>query len=100
VLVEASTGQVLATHRGELRRPVASTIKILTALTVLDRAEPDELVVVGEEARDIEGASVGLTRATSGPSSSSSTPSSSDPATTPPRRWPPTSPETPRTSPS
>jgi serine-type D-Ala-D-Ala carboxypeptidase (penicillin-binding protein 5/6) len=61
VLVEASTGQVLATHRGDLRRPVASTIKILTALTVLDRAEPDELVVVGEEARDIEGASVGLT---------------------------------------
>jgi serine-type D-Ala-D-Ala carboxypeptidase (penicillin-binding protein 5/6) len=33
---------------------------VLTALSVLDRAEPDEVVVVGEEARDIEGASVGL----------------------------------------
>jgi serine-type D-Ala-D-Ala carboxypeptidase (penicillin-binding protein 5/6) len=60
VLVEASTGQILAEHRSDQRRPVASTIKILTALTVLDRAEPDEVVVAGEEARGIEGASVGL----------------------------------------
>jgi serine-type D-Ala-D-Ala carboxypeptidase (penicillin-binding protein 5/6) len=60
VLVEAATGQVLAAHRSDVRRPVASTIKVLTALTVLDRADPSELVVAGEEARDIEGASVGI----------------------------------------
>jgi serine-type D-Ala-D-Ala carboxypeptidase (penicillin-binding protein 5/6) len=60
VLVEAETGQVLAAHEADRRRSVASTIKVLTALSVLDRAEPDEVVVVGEEARDIEGASVGL----------------------------------------
>jgi serine-type D-Ala-D-Ala carboxypeptidase (penicillin-binding protein 5/6) len=60
VLVEAATGQVLAAHRGDERRPVASTIKVLTALSVLDRASPDELVVAGEEARGVEGASVGL----------------------------------------
>jgi serine-type D-Ala-D-Ala carboxypeptidase (penicillin-binding protein 5/6) len=61
VLVEAATGQILASHRSDLRRPVASTIKILTALTVLDRADPADVVVAGEEARDIEGASVGIT---------------------------------------
>jgi serine-type D-Ala-D-Ala carboxypeptidase (penicillin-binding protein 5/6) len=61
VLVEAATGQILAAHRSDLRRPVASTIKILTALTVLDRADTAETVVAGEEARDIEGASVGIT---------------------------------------
>jgi serine-type D-Ala-D-Ala carboxypeptidase (penicillin-binding protein 5/6) len=61
VLVEAATGQILASHRSDLRRPVASTIKILTALTVLDRADPADTVVAGEEARDIEGASVGIT---------------------------------------
>jgi D-alanyl-D-alanine carboxypeptidase len=60
VLVEAETGQVLAAHEAERRRSVASTIKLLTALSVLDRADPDEVVVVGEETRGIEGASVGL----------------------------------------
>jgi serine-type D-Ala-D-Ala carboxypeptidase (penicillin-binding protein 5/6) len=60
VLVEAATGQVLAERDSDERRPVASTIKVLTALTVLDRAAPDEVVVAGEEARAVEGASVGL----------------------------------------
>jgi D-alanyl-D-alanine carboxypeptidase len=60
VLIEASTGQVLAAHAADGRRPVASTIKVLTALTVLDRTAPDDVVVAGEEVRGIEGASVGL----------------------------------------
>jgi D-alanyl-D-alanine carboxypeptidase len=60
VLLEAETGQVLAGHGAERRRSVASTIKILTALSILDRAAPDEVVVAGEETRGIEGASVGL----------------------------------------
>jgi serine-type D-Ala-D-Ala carboxypeptidase (penicillin-binding protein 5/6) len=60
VLVEAATGQVLAAHRADVTRPVASTIKVLTALTVLDRSEPDDVVEAGEEARGVEGASVGL----------------------------------------
>jgi serine-type D-Ala-D-Ala carboxypeptidase (penicillin-binding protein 5/6) len=60
VLVEAATGQVLAERGADRRRPVASTIKVLTALTVLDRAEPDDLVTAGEEAAGVEGASVGI----------------------------------------
>jgi serine-type D-Ala-D-Ala carboxypeptidase (penicillin-binding protein 5/6) len=59
VLLDAATGQVLAEHGAEERRPVASTIKVLTALTVLDRAARDDVVEVGEEVQ-VGGASVGL----------------------------------------
>ncbi|HEX9890082.1 MAG TPA: D-alanyl-D-alanine carboxypeptidase family protein [Nitriliruptorales bacterium] len=60
LLVDAATGQVLAEYGADLRRPVASTIKILTALTALRRAAPDELVTVGAEIDGIGGAGVGL----------------------------------------
>lgn len=60
LLVDAGTGQVLAQHEADLRRPVASTIKILTALSALRRAAPDEVVTVGPEIHGIGGASVGL----------------------------------------
>lgn len=59
VLADVATGQILAEHRGDERRPVASTVKVLTALTVLDRTEVDDTVVVGEEV-EVGGASVGL----------------------------------------
>ncbi len=62
VLVEADTGQVLAAidHRG--RHPVASTIKTLTALTVLRRVDPRSTVTVGDEidALPVDAARVGL----------------------------------------
>ena len=59
VLLDAATGQRLAEHDAEVARPVASTIKVLTALTVVQRADPDEQVTVGEEVL-VGGASVGL----------------------------------------
>jgi serine-type D-Ala-D-Ala carboxypeptidase (penicillin-binding protein 5/6) len=59
VLMDAGTGQVLAEERADERRPVASTVKVLTALTVLDRADLDDLVEVGDEVL-VGGASVGL----------------------------------------
>lgn len=59
-LVDASTGQVLAAHRADERRPVASTVKLLTALTVLEHASPDDTVEVGTEVVGIGGASTGL----------------------------------------
>lgn len=49
VLVDGDSGQVLAAIDHRSRRPVASTIKILTALTVLRRADLDAPVTVGEE---------------------------------------------------
>lgn len=60
LLVEAETGQVLAARSADERRPVASTVKILTALTVMERTELDERVVVGPEVQGLEGASVEL----------------------------------------
>lgn len=59
VLMDAATGQVLAERAADERRPVASTIKVLTALTVLERADLDDTVRVGEEV-EVGGASVGL----------------------------------------
>ncbi len=60
VLVDADSGQVLAQRSPDERRPVASTIKVLTALTALERAPLDEEVTVGEEVTGVPGSGVGL----------------------------------------
>lgn len=60
LLVDVATGQVLAEQGADEPRPVASTIKILTALTVLDLMEPDADVHVGPEVLDVPGASGSL----------------------------------------
>lgn len=49
VLADLDTGQVLAAGAPDERRPVASTVKVLTALTVLQRADLDRQVTVGPE---------------------------------------------------
>lgn len=60
VLVEASTGQVLAAADATRRRPVASTIKLVTALVAADALPPGARVAVGDEVRGVGGASAGL----------------------------------------
>lgn len=60
LLLEAATGQVLAARDPDRRRPVASTVKILSALTVLARLDPDREVRVPAEAASVGGATVGL----------------------------------------
>ncbi|MBW3662952.1 MAG: serine hydrolase [Actinobacteria bacterium] len=60
VVVDVATGQQLAAREADRLRPVASTIKILTALSVLRRARLDEVVTVGEEVETAAGAGVGL----------------------------------------
>lgn len=60
LLVEAATGQILAARAHDVRRPVASTVKVLTALTIVCRVDLEDLVTVGDEVVDVEGAGVGL----------------------------------------
>lgn len=61
VLMDARTGQVLLARDAEARRPVASTIKMLTALTAVERLDPAVPITVGAEVVGIGGAEVGLT---------------------------------------
>jgi serine-type D-Ala-D-Ala carboxypeptidase (penicillin-binding protein 5/6) len=60
LLVEAETGQVLLARDVERRRPVASAIKLLTALVVVDALPPGTLVAVSEEVEGITGSRFGL----------------------------------------
>jgi serine-type D-Ala-D-Ala carboxypeptidase (penicillin-binding protein 5/6) len=60
LLLDTETGQILSAGTPDERRPVASTIKVLTALTALERAELDEQVTVGDEVTDVPGSGVGL----------------------------------------
>lgn len=61
LLLDARSGQSLAEGAADRPRPVASTVKLLTALTVLRHAAETEIVEVGPEVTGLEGASVGLT---------------------------------------
>lgn len=60
VLVEGSTGQVLAGRDADVRRPIASAIKLLTALVVVELLPPGTPVIVGDDVRGIEGSSYRL----------------------------------------
>ena len=60
-VIEESTGRILYEWRGDLRLPMASTTKILTAATVLDICQNlDEEVKIPAEVVGIEGSSVYL----------------------------------------
>lgn len=49
ILIEQHTGEVLLEHRAHERMYPASTTKILTTLLLLEHAEPDDIITVGEE---------------------------------------------------
>lgn len=60
ILMEASTGAVLAQRNPDARLPMASTTKIMTALVVVEALPLSEQVVIPPEAVGIEGSSVYL----------------------------------------
>lgn len=60
VLVDVATGQRLAELHADQRRPVASTVKLLTAYTVIQRADLDDVVTVGDEVLGVPGSGAGL----------------------------------------
>ncbi|HEY63825.1 MAG TPA: D-alanyl-D-alanine carboxypeptidase [Caldilineae bacterium] len=59
LLADGETGEILLQHNADQPLPPASTTKMMTALVTLERARPDEIVIVPAEAL-IGNASMGL----------------------------------------
>ena len=62
VIADATTGQVLAAKRAHKPRPPASTLKTLTALTLLPRLGMDSSVAGTRKAANSQGAQAGVER--------------------------------------
>ncbi len=59
-LLECSSGEILYSKDANLKLPMASTTKIMTALLAIELCDPDEVVEIPREACGIEGSSVYL----------------------------------------
>lgn len=59
-VMEVSSGRVLHSHNDDLKVEMASTTKILTAITVIDNFNVDTVVTVPKSATNIEGSSIYL----------------------------------------
>jgi serine-type D-Ala-D-Ala carboxypeptidase (penicillin-binding protein 5/6) len=55
ILEDADTGQVLFDLHDQARRPIASLTKVMTALLVLERTNPDDVVKVTQRAASVGG---------------------------------------------
>jgi D-alanyl-D-alanine carboxypeptidase (penicillin-binding protein 5/6) len=60
VVENGATGEVLADHRPTARVPIASITKLMTVLVALERAQPDDVVVVGPVAAAVGESTVHL----------------------------------------
>ena len=54
IVVDAATGYVLYAKREHMRRPIASTTKIMTALVAMEHLRADDIVVVPREATKVQ----------------------------------------------
>ena len=60
ILIEGSTGRVLFEKNADQELPMASTTKIMTAITALTYGNPQDVVTVPTEAQGVEGSSIYL----------------------------------------
>jgi len=60
VVVNAATGEVIYSRNPDLRLPMASTTKIMTALLLCEMADPNQVVTTTSEMVTVEGSSMGL----------------------------------------
>lgn len=60
ILIEASSGRVLYEYQADIKRPIASTTKIMTALVAAELCSPEEVLEVQADCVKIEGASLYL----------------------------------------
>ena len=59
-LMEADSGRMLLSERGEEKLPMASTTKVMTCIVAIENGQLDEIVQVPDEAVGIEGSSIYL----------------------------------------
>lgn len=59
-VMEVSTGRVLSEYSSDKKLPMASTTKILTALTVIENFDLDKEITVPKKATGVEGSSIYL----------------------------------------
>lgn len=60
VLIEAESGRVLYSHNADKRLPMASTTKIVTAITAIENGKLTDIVTVSSRAAGTEGSSMYL----------------------------------------
>lgn len=60
ILIDADSGRVMFEKNAELRLPMASTTKIMTALVALELCDPDSEITVTQDSVGIEGSSIYL----------------------------------------
>ena len=60
ILIEAESGTLLYQKNAFVKRPMASTTKIMTALVAIESGNIDRLVKIDDRAREIEGSSIYL----------------------------------------
>lgn len=61
-VIECGSGKLLFSDKPDLRLPMASTTKIMTALVVLENCDVNEIAEIPDEAVGVEGSSIYLTR--------------------------------------
>lgn len=61
IVMESCSGTVLYEKNADLPLPEASTTKIMTALIVLERTNPNQRIKISEAAAAVEGSQLGLT---------------------------------------
>ncbi len=60
IVVNAATGEIIYSENADLKLPMASTTKIMTALLLCENADLDEVVTTTKEMVTVEGSSMGL----------------------------------------
>lgn len=60
VLMDAASGRVLAGENEDVRRGMASTTKIMTAIVAIENGNPEDIVTVSPAAAAVEGSSMWL----------------------------------------
>lgn len=60
IAVELTTGTVLTQNNADVKLPMASTTKIMTAIIIIEDCNPDDVIRVPDEAVGVEGSSVYL----------------------------------------